>query len=123
VILFLLTGLSGCTWLSQIDGDSPCEEAGYAIARRTYQCTGDPDLSNDRHDLFLDATECIPLDFDETGVVISGPGAGLGVKAEDTYRCAFIISELAGEVVGELGIGIGAWLSVSNACAYVIEVK
>lgn len=122
ILLPLLTGLSGCTWISKVDGDSPCNEAGYAIARRTYQCTGDPDLSNDRHDRFLDTTECIPLEYDELGQVTSGPGANLGVAAEDTYHCAFLISELACEVVDELGDDIEAWLSVSNACAYVVEV-
>jgi len=120
--MMLLTLLAGCTWLSPVDPDSPCEEAGYAIARRTFDCTADPELANARHDRFLESTECIPLTFDEMGQVTSGPGANQGVLAEDTYHCAFIISELACEVVAELGDDIAGWLEVSNACDYVVRV-
>ena len=120
MVLLGVLGL-GCAWLVPVDGDSPCREAGYAIARRTFECTADADLANARYDLFLAETECIPLTYDEQGNVTSGPGAGSGVKAEDTYHCAFLLGELACEVVEALGDDIDAWLASSDACAYVIE--
>lgn len=113
--------LAACNWLSPADGDSPCTEAGFAIARRTFDCTGDADLANARYALFEAETACIEMTYDDQGKLTSGPGAGSEVLAEQTYHCAFVIGELACETVDDLGDDIWAWLSYSEACDYVIE--
>ena len=49
---WLLPMLMGCPSLKALPQDQPCLEAGYAIARRTFECTGDGDLANARYELF-----------------------------------------------------------------------
>lgn len=112
--------LLSCRVIQPIDPYAPCEEAGFAISRRTLQCTGDSALANDRYLLFEQETECIPVEWDDQGTLTSGPGAGTATPAVDVFHCAFLIGEIPCEYALEYGDDIAAWLSVSDACAYVV---
>lgn len=112
--------LLGACVLQPMDPEAPCEEAGYAIARRTLECTGDTDLANERYLLFEEQTVCIPVEWNEQGELTSGPGANTGTAVVDVFHCAFVIGEIPCEHALQYGDDIAAWLSVSQACAYVV---
>lgn len=104
--------LLACTAFREVDPDSPCREAGYAIARRTEECTDDTELANARYEAFEAGYACIPMD-----VLDPEPG----VAPEDLYACSFTIDRLPCEVVLELGDDLDGWLASADACAYVVE--
>ncbi len=104
--------LLACQAFRDVDPDSPCREAGYAIARRTELCTEDTDLANARFDVFEADYRCIPMD-------VLNPAEG--AAPEDLYACAFTIDRLPCEVVLDLGDDLDAWLASASACAYVVE--
>lgn len=121
--------LAGCASLQALPKDSPCVEAGYAISRRTFECTGDDALANARFEAFEKQYSCIELpDWSvDTGVVTKvletdGSG-GDGLHPPDYFHCAFAIDLLPCELVAEYGDDLDRWLASSNACAYVIEPK
>jgi hypothetical protein len=106
---------SGCGAMDLVDDDSACLEAGYAISRRTYECTADPDLANARFEKFSANYQCIPMPDWSDGLQEDEP------YPPDLYHCAWVIGELACEWVDAYGDDIAAWLNSSPACAYVIE--
>ena len=113
---WLVTGVAalGCSPPDPIDGEGPCREVGYAIARRTFECTGDADLSNDRYERFDSQLQCVEVDLS-----ISPDGFDEG----DYWHCAFAIGELACELVDEYGDEVERWLGTSDACGYVVRRK
>jgi hypothetical protein len=120
--------LAGCASLQALPKDSPCVEAGYAISRRTFECTGDGDLANARFERFEKQFACIELPdwFVDTGIVtqyLQTDGSGGALSPPDYYHCAFAMELLPCELVEEYGDDLGQWLNSSNACAYVIEPK
>ena len=125
MILALLLG--GCATLEPLPDTQPCLEAGYAIARRTFECTGDGDLANARYEAFEQQYECIPIGdfFVDTGIVTkylqATDTADPGVFPPDYFHCALAIDGLACEKVAEFGDDLDQWLAVSNACAYVVQ--
>lgn len=126
--LAALALLAGCPSLRALPKDSPCLEAGYAIARRTFECTGDGDLANARFERFEDRFRCIDLPdwFVDTAVVtkvLQTGGDEDYVSPPDYYHCALSIELLPCELVSEYGDGIARYLDSSNACAYVIEPR
>ena len=116
---------AGCASLKALPKDSPCVETGYAIARRTFDCTGDGDLANARFERFERQFECIELPewFVDTGQAtkyLQTGGSGASLSPPDYYHCAFAIELLSCELVRDYGDDLGQWLNSSNACAYVI---
>ncbi|MCA9493654.1 MAG: hypothetical protein KC621_27165 [Myxococcales bacterium] len=127
-MIWLPATLLGCPSLKALPKDSPCVEAGYAIAHRTFECTGDGDLANARFEKFRDRYQCIELPdwFVDTGVVtkyIQATDTGVFLNPPDYYHCALAIDQLACELVFEYGDDIARYLNSSDACAYVIEPK
>ena len=116
----ILLSLLGCTNLEPVSPTAPCEEAGYAIARRTFECTDDGDLANDRYLAFDAAYTCADVEWDlqpDTGIIYTkAPG-----NEVDYYHCAFAIGELACELVESYGDDFSQWLSASPACDLILE--
>lgn len=104
--------LVGCGGLGTVAPDQPCLEAGFAIARRTEECTGDRELANRRYDTFERQWSCIPTPPDDPD---------LGPIAADLYGCAATITSLSCDAVDELGDDLALWLGVDPACGYVVE--
>lgn len=110
----LLLALTGCITLRTMAPDLPCREAGYAIAARTEACSGDIELANARYDAFVDDYVCI--DVDVTDPAFNGPA----LSPDDLFDCAFSIRELPCEWVDVFGDDLDLWLSVSDACPWVV---
>lgn len=112
--------LAGCNNLVPVESTAPCEEAGYALSRRTFECTGDGDLANARYLAFTEAYACTELEWDvqpDTGLVYTlAPGDEV-----DLFHCAFAIGELPCELVEEYGDDFGQWLTASTACPLILE--
>jgi hypothetical protein len=108
--------LAGCVqpFITRVADDQPCIEAGYAIARRTEECTGDRELANARFHTFEREWVCIPTPPDDPE---------LSDIAPDLYGCAATISSLSCDAVGELADELSLWLGVDPACGYVVEPK
>jgi hypothetical protein len=112
----LLLCLGGCfqPFITRVADDQPCIEAGYAIARRTEECTGDRELANERFHAFERAWKCIPTPPDDPEFRDIAP---------DLYGCAATISSLSCDAVEEFGDDLWYWLGVDPACGYVVEEK
>lgn len=112
--------LVGCSSLRTVEGDLPCLEAGYAIARRTFECTGDAELANARYVRFEAEYECVVVDYPE----IEEPNEYLvgeeGLPG-DWFHCSFAIGELACELVDAYGDDIDQWLTASPSCSEVVR--
>jgi hypothetical protein len=107
-------GLGGCVqpFITRVADDQPCLEAGYAIARRTEECTGDLERANDRFHQFERQWTCIPTPPDDPD---------LWDVAPDLYACAATISSLSCDAVDELGDDLSRWLGVDPGCGWVVE--
>jgi hypothetical protein len=110
----LLLGLAGCLspFITEVDDEQPCLEAGFAIARRTEECTGSRELANRRFHTFEREWACIPTPPDDPE---------LRDVAPDLYGCAATITTLSCDTVDEFGDDLGSWLGVDPACGYVVE--
>ena len=86
---------------------------GFAIARRTFECTGDSELANSRYERFDKELECVEVDLSISDDDPFDEG--------DYWHCAFALGELARELVDEYGDDVEAWLSTSDGCAYVVR--
>lgn len=109
----LLVGLAviataACDQIQPIDPEQPCLEAGYAIASRTHDCTGDAELANERYRAFEEQFDCIPRDVE------TDPFA-------DLFRCSLILSQQTCAKTDELADELDAWLALSPACGLVIQ--
>ena len=107
---------TSCLPIDPMPPDQPCLEAGYAIASRTLECTGNAKLSQDRYDAFRKEFTCIEWD-------VTDPRLGLDFGAQDLFGCAFVLSNLPCELVDEKGDDIEAWLLSTDTCALVVEME
>lgn len=110
--------LAGCDPIKPMPEALPCREAGYAIAARTAQCTGDVDLGEQRYDAYRAQFECIEWAADDPVLLDTATP-----EAEQLFSCAFTIRNLPCEVVDELGDDIEAWLSTDPGCTWVAREK
>jgi len=110
-ILLLLTAGCGRS-LTRVADDQPCLEAGFAIARRTEECTGDRELANARYAAFEDEWTCIPTAPDDPEYFDIAP---------DLYGCAATITSLSCDAALEFGDDLSLWLGVDPACGYIVE--
>ena len=120
--LLPLLALSACYNLTPVDAGAPCAEVGYAISRRTFECTGDDGLANQRYRDFKDAYACRELDWDfssDTAYIYAEiPG-----EASRYFHCSFTIGELPCELVEAYGDDFEQWLTASVACPLVVEAS
>lgn len=99
----------GCSHnLVELPPDQPCLDAGYNIAARTFECTGDADLANARFEVFRDQFRCKPVDVQTDPV-------------DEYFHCSVAIGALSCDQVDRFGDNIACWMSVSSACPYIIE--
>ena len=111
-----MASLPGCLApaVTPVADDQPCLEVGYAIARRTEECTQDLDLASRRYKQFGREFKCIPTPPNDPDYVDVAP---------DLYGCAATISELSCDVLNEFGDDLGAWVDVDPSCAYILTPK
>lgn len=111
---------AGCLNLEPVTADEPCNEVSYAVARRTFECTGDNALANQRYLDFSGAHACKELDwhFEPDSGIIYTNAPGLAV---DYFHCAFAVGELPCELVERYGDDYAQWLTASPVCELVIE--
>ena len=118
--LLPFAALACCYNLTPVEAGAPCEEVGYAISRRTFECTGDDALANQRYRDFEAAYACVDLDGSTAGdtayVYAELPG-----PSSRYFHCAFTIGELPCELVDEYGGDFAQWLTASEACLLVVE--
>ena len=116
--LALVALLGGCAPLDPMPADLPCREAGYAIAARTAECTGDNALGQARYDAYRADFECIEWSPDDPELIDTA-----GPAAEDLFSCAFTLRNLPCEMVAELGDDVEAWLRKDPGCTWVAKKK
>lgn len=110
----LLLLLAGCDPIAPMPADLPCREAGYAIAARTAECTGNVELGQSRYERYRSQWSCIEWSADDPLLLdTANPGP------EDLFSCAFTLRNLPCEMVDELGNDIGAWLELDPGCSWV----
>lgn len=127
----ILLLLSACASMEVLPKDQPCIEAGYAISRRTFDCTGDSELANARYLQFESQYECIPIpdwhrEQDEIavgGVLVYEDTARPRIEAQDYFHCSFAISQLPCEAVETFGDDLSLWLAASDACGWIVAPK
>ncbi len=121
--LLLAAAIGGCRSLVALPPDAPCVDAGYAISRRTFECTGDPDLANARFERYRREYDCLEPppapNPDLAFTQIDSGHTAVVVAPEDLYHCSFAISLLACELVESYGDDLDQWLASSDACAWV----
>lgn len=104
--------LAACA--STLEPDDFCTEAGFAIAARTQDCTGDIALAEARYEAFAEAYTCVEVDPSDTAGV---------VLPEDLYACPLAIRNLPCELVAEYGDDLDRWLTASPVCQLLVEPR
>lgn len=104
LILLGALGSSGCCGGPyDMEKDEPCRQAGYAIASRTFACTGDGKLANERYLAFQKDFTC---------------------KAEslsaNSFRCVKNLNDLSCESVALHGDRLEAWVGSSHECMSLV---
>ena len=99
--------LGGCP-IYPLENDELCKEAGYSIANRTYSCTANPELANQRYEKFAREFTCSITDVQRAPVVCY-------------LECAEAINALSCDDVDALGNDIEAWLLTSPQCSRMFE--
>ena len=107
--------LAGCAVIQPVDPDDPCLEAGYAIAWVSEACAASVEVGNARYERFEQDYACVGRTYDDPEL------AAAGIEVEDLYDCAFAIRQLPCDVVDAYAMDIGAYLDVSEACAWVVK--
>lgn len=103
---------TACAALRDLPPDQPCLEAGWAIAARTEECTGDSALAAARFERFERAYACVP-----SGPLHPDPR----VDDRDLFHCGFAIRNLPCELAVAYGDDLDAWLAASPVCAVVTD--
>lgn len=106
--------LVACEHLPTVPPDQYCKEAGFSIASRTFECTDDPGLANDRYEAFAQTYTCREWDLSRENQ-LQAP-----VEA-DLFHCAFAIDALSCGEVRACGDDLDCWLAASPTCALVVK--
>ena len=124
-IAALAVALAGCRSLTVLPDDAACVDAGYAISRRTFECTGDPALADARFDRYRRDYVCRDLppapDRDVPFTQRDTSDSGVEVAPEDLFHCSYAISLLPCELVDEYGDDLDRWLATSDACGWIVD--
>lgn len=126
--IFWVALCAGCATLHDLPREQPCYEAGYAISSRTFECSGDADLANQRYHQFQSEYECVPvpewhLDTGIAGTYIQGGTGGVELLPQDAFHCAFAIRQIPCELVEEYGDDLARYLASSDACTWIVKPK
>ena len=121
-MMVLLSFLIGCESLEPISPKAPCVETGYAIARRTFECTGDTEAANARYQQFRSEYSCIAVEYNKD-VVVSQYTVDESEQPGNYFHCSFAIGELACELVQDYGNDLELWLDSSPICPLVVEAR
>lgn len=87
-----------------------CDEVGFAISRRTWQCTGDEALAAERWDAFQDDATCYDVDAEVD-------------EADNYLACATAIEAMSCEEVEAAGDDLSAWLAASPVCEWLVVLE
>ena len=93
-----------------------CEEAAYAVAGRTEQCSGDAALAEARYAQFFEAYTCLEVPVESMGEDTASP-----IAPEDRLHCALAIRNLPCALVEAYGDDISQYLTASPMCATLVE--
>lgn len=104
-LTLLLVGV-GCKASWPLEGDAPCEHAGFAIASRVQACTGDGAAANQAFERFRRDTTCLLP-------------AGGKPRAEQ-FDCAVDLAALDCTTVEAAGLDWTLWLG-GTACDALLE--
>jgi hypothetical protein len=105
LVPFLLLG--GCeeAWLP-MEPSRVCDDVRYAIASRTFECTGDETLALRRSDAFGDGYSCLVETIDE--------------PIDRYYHCPVTVEDTRCPDVKAFGDDLDRWLAQSPACAAIL---
>lgn len=104
----------GCA--REVEPDRACQEAAYAIAGRTEQCTGDAALADARFTAFQQAFTCTEVPVESMGEDTASP-----ISPEDRLHCAFAIRNLPCALVEEYGDDLERYMTASPMCATLVQ--
>jgi hypothetical protein len=109
-------GVGGaCT--DELPVNQVCDDAGYAISNRVYECTGDPDQANARYDWYKERFSCITTGWiadDDVSVVPDNDPRSPHV----TYECVAAMRALSCETVLD---DAALDRAITEACAGVVS--
>lgn len=86
-----------------IERDEPCRQAGFSIASRTFACTGDTTLANDRYRRFAGAYRCVAAE-----------------ATAEAFSCSNALGDRTCDQVLVHGDDLGAWLGTAPACRAIL---
>jgi hypothetical protein len=101
--------LIGCA--SSLPDEQACLEAQTAMAARYEVCTGDTEAALDLYDALPEQRRCLLEDIDVDVLTVE--------QRTGHYECAFVLRNLACEVVESHGDDIDAWMASSPVCGLI----
>lgn len=106
--LALIPLVAGCDqpWLD-MEPDRVCDDVGFAIAARTFECLDDEELAQDRFDAFERAYACRVRSLDE--------------PIDRYYHCPVEVNAIDCPSVRKFGGDLDLWLQRSSVCAVILE--
>jgi len=120
LLVFLVAVLPavGCSVSEDLPAEEVCRDAGYSVANRLFECTGDADRANSGYDTLLDLG-CRVSGFakDELGASsLSLEGGGL-VPVPEAYGCPADLRALTCDVIKSGESDASVWLAAAPRCA------
>ena len=104
---FALLIAAGCAESHALGPEAPCEEAGYAIASRAEECSGDAEYAAGLQAQFAEAYTCVEPQLPDP------------LQERDLFECALVLRNIACELANEYGDDLNAWLQSSPVCAAI----
>lgn len=105
----------GCT--TPLPGDDVCQDVGYSISNKVFECNGDVAASNDAYERFMAAHPCKISDLPTEDEILEGrisdpPYDVVGQR----YECSAAILRLTCEQAAAVGGDYDTFLAASGAC-------
>ncbi len=103
-----------------------CEDLAFAISERTLVCEEDEELANQRHDDFLDATECLLPDkvkdeYNPNGILPADDNPEETERLEGLYDCVRAARKADCERVIANGDDPSFWIRQDPQCQNVVS--
>ena len=111
VVAMTVGAFSACAF-PEMPPDQACLEAGYAIASRTVECTGDAALANERYDALFEAHTCALTELPR--------------RTEDAakhFTCAAAMNDATCADVIDNGDDLDWWLSLDTSCRTIFGLE
>lgn len=104
-----------------------CEDLAYAISERTLVCQDDEALANQRHDAFLEGTECLLSDevedpYNPSGILPADDNPEETERLERLYDCVRAARKADCAEVERDGDDPGFWVGLHEACTEVVSM-